>query len=231
MKREVKIIDNFLNPQEFALISQLKGDPAFDWKYASSSDRLPGEEERDWPQLTHVFQDVTTVLSSVSNTSLILSPLLYRLNVAVLLKAKANITAKATEPYHGNWHTDAHIFDLDFDTDFGNVVETSVYYLDDSNGATEMEDGTMVESKANRIAIFPACMKHRVHRNTEGPQSRFVININSVNSAKHPNPEVKGRYEMTMQRFMDTLQSQHQEKRSVYSVGPAGSMSNVRTTL
>jgi hypothetical protein len=49
--------------------------------------------------------------------------------------------------------------------------------MNTNNGYTEFEDGTKVESVANRIVTFPSVTKHRAVSQTD-EQRRVVINFN-----------------------------------------------------
>ena len=68
-------------------------------------------------------------------------------------------------------------------TDFGNNQEklkqwiTSIFYINTNNGYTKFEDGTIVESVANRMLSFPANMKHCGTSCTD-ERRRIVINFN-----------------------------------------------------
>ena len=54
---------------------------------------------------------------------------------------------------------------------------TSIFYVNTNNGYTKFEDGTKVESVANRLLTFPANMKHTGTSCTD-EKTRVVINCN-----------------------------------------------------
>ena len=54
---------------------------------------------------------------------------------------------------------------------------TSIFYMNTNNGYTKFEDGTKVESVANRMVTFPANMKHAETSCTD-EKIRVVINFN-----------------------------------------------------
>ena len=54
---------------------------------------------------------------------------------------------------------------------------TSIFYVNTNNGYTKFEDGTKVESVANRMVTFPANMKHTGTSCTD-EKIRVVINFN-----------------------------------------------------
>ena len=71
-----------------------------------------------------------------------------------------------------------------FHTDMEGVLEekqkqwkTSIFYMNTNNGYTVFEDGTKVESVANRMLTFPSNMKHTGTSCTD-EQIRVVINFN-----------------------------------------------------
>ena len=54
---------------------------------------------------------------------------------------------------------------------------TSIFYVNTNNGYTKFEDGTKVESVANRMVTFPSNMKHTGTSCTD-ERIRVVINFN-----------------------------------------------------
>ena len=70
-----------------------------------------------------------------------------------------------------------------FHTDMAFLLEekakqwtTSIFYVNTNNGYTIFEDGTKVESVANRMITFPANLKHTGTSCTD-QQVRIVINF------------------------------------------------------
>ena len=53
---------------------------------------------------------------------------------------------------------------------------TSIFYVNTNNGYTKFEDGTKVESVANRMVTFPTNMKHTGTSCTD-EKMRIVINF------------------------------------------------------
>ena len=56
---------------------------------------------------------------------------------------------------------------------------TAIFYVNTNDGYTEFEDGTKIESKENRIVIFPTLIKHSGVTCTD-QQNRVVINFNYI---------------------------------------------------
>ena len=53
----------------------------------------------------------------------------------------------------------------------------AILYINDNNGKTILEDGTEIESKANRLLLFDASKPHNSTSCTDA-KSRINININ-----------------------------------------------------
>ena len=56
-------------------------------------------------------------------------------------------------------------------------MTTAIYYLNTNNGYTEFEDGTKIESIANRFFLFDGAIKH-ASTTTTNALARFNINFN-----------------------------------------------------
>ena len=69
---------------------------------------------------------------------------------------------------------------------------TSIFYINTNNGYTEFEDGTVINSVANRLVSFPLNTKHRMATQTD-TQRRIVVNFNylrkSITFANVPSSE------------------------------------------
>ena len=73
-----------------------------------------------------------------------------------------------------------HIDVTDAETNkIGHLMKTSILYMNTNDGYTKFEDGTKVESVANRMVTFPNSMKH-TGTTTSNSEYRLVINFNYV---------------------------------------------------
>ena len=99
-----------------------------------------------------------------------LRPLILQLNAYIIYRIQINLNLRLSEPYTSPWHTDTFGFDA---TGWSN----SVFYLNTNNGYTELEDGTKIESVANRVVTIPLTLSHRGITQTD-EQTRYVINFN-----------------------------------------------------
>ena len=85
-------------------------------------------------------------------------------------KFKANCNYKTLEQNTGWFHTD-------YDDDRKNEMTTSILYMNTNNGGTKFEDGTFVNSLANRMVTFDCLTKHAPVSCTDKDR-RIVVNIN-----------------------------------------------------
>jgi hypothetical protein len=88
------------------------------------------------------------------------------INPTALIRIKANLGGRHHEIQEQGYHTD-----------FTFECRTAVYYLNTNNGYTIFEDGTKVESVANRLVEFNSLLKHSGTSHTD-TKIRSVINLN-----------------------------------------------------
>jgi hypothetical protein len=94
-----------------------------------------------------------------------------QLNVKTLWMARVNVTMAASENFVGDFHVDLHNHPR---RDF---MQSAIYYFNTNNGGTKFEEGTFVQSKANRMVVFPMTMPHAGVWCTNR-KLRYVMNIN-----------------------------------------------------
>ena len=161
----MKVIDNFLSPEEFAPIKEYMMGPEFPWYFLSSVD-YDGENTNKF-QFVHNFIMIET--GRVSNSMGILSPVLNKLDMKHLLKLKANCNPRGDGKNIGEHHVDNGV----------PTALTAVYYINTNNGGTEFQSGEFVESVENRIVIFDSTMAHRGVSCTD-EKVRVLANINYI---------------------------------------------------
>ena len=101
----------------------------------------------------------------------ILADVYSKLNIAVLIKAKANFNIVTDEIIEHGLHIDVE--------QIAGICTTAILYLNTNNGYTIFEDGTKVESLANRLVKFPTGTKHSGTSCTD-IRNRMVINFNYI---------------------------------------------------
>ena len=112
---------------------------------------------------SHLPYDQQTIASQWFS---ILGPILRELNPKSLVRIKANLFPRTGKIEEHGYHTD-----------FPFKCTTSIFYLNTNNGYTKFEDGTIVESVANRLLTFPSLCKHTGSSCTD-EAGRVSINFN-----------------------------------------------------
>ena len=91
----------------------------------------------------------------------------------ILARCKANLLTRTPKHVKNSYHCDL----VGLNKQKLKQLTTSIYYINSNNGYTEFEDGTIVESVANRMLSFPAVLQHRGTSCTD-EKRRIVINFN-----------------------------------------------------
>ena len=94
-------------------------------------------------------------------------PILEKLNIKSMIRAKANLY-----PYSGKT-----LYEHEMHIDYEFPHYAALLSLNTCDGYTKLEDGTKIESVANRIVIFDASQKH-CSTTTTSDFARINININ-----------------------------------------------------
>ena len=91
----------------------------------------------------------------------------------ILARCKANLLTRTPKIIKNSYHCDF----VPLLKKKLKHLTTSIYYINSNNGYTEFEDGTIVESVANRMLSFPTNLQHRGTSCTD-EKRRIVINFN-----------------------------------------------------
>ena len=168
----MEIIDNFLSEEEFKtfLETVLHGD--FPWyRGIKVTDNIVSpikqfQQKGEQTQLCHVFIND----SSGSDKLPSMYPIFNKLKVKEIFRAKINLTYNTGKQVVGGWHND---FDLI------NKNKIAIFYINDNNGFTLLEDGTKILSRANRLVIFNNEVLHTSVSQTN-TEERMVLNIGYI---------------------------------------------------
>tara|TARA_Y100001934_G_C12312255_1_gene755541 strand:- start:713 stop:1234 length:522 start_codon:yes stop_codon:yes gene_type:complete len=107
----------------------------------------------------------------ISNAYNLIEPIVDKEDMSAIVRIKANAITQTEELV---------VFDWAFHCDFGPHADdmmTGIYYVNTNDGYTLFEDGTKVESVANRFVKFPATLMHTGTSCTDDYR-RIVINFN-----------------------------------------------------
>jgi len=179
----MKIEDNFLNQEEFDELQSFIMSVTFDWHYGESQVYPVGELNSDgkiiYPKevdknkfhFAHMFYHAHS--NHQSQQSEFLLPIINRIEPISLIRIKSNLLLRTPDIVEDGFHVDM----TSVSEEKQKQLTTSVFYVNTNNGYTLLEDGTKVESVANRMLTFPSNMKHTGTTCTD-ENTRVVINFN-----------------------------------------------------
>ena len=166
----MNIVDNFLDQKEFDELQKLfiggNYKNGLSWLYQPHID-YPNDLNKF--QFVHGFYRQDAPISSHFAN---LTPIIRTINPLTLLRIKANLLTRTPEIVENIFHTDF----IESEEKLKQLT-TSIFYINTNNGYTEFEDGTKVESVANRMVTFSSTLKHRGTSCTD-EKIRVVINFN-----------------------------------------------------
>jgi len=178
MKKEnIVITDNFLSKEEFIALSDITTELKFPWfyrykYYEMSEDYIDSKEPNELDQFNfiHPFYENAVAVSPYMKQ---LNSLLDLLQPVAIFKITGNLLTRLPNIVQHPFHTDMAFLSEEKLKQW----TTSIFYVNTNNGYTIFEDGTKVESVANRLLTFPANMKHTGTSCTD-EKVRIVINFN-----------------------------------------------------
>ena len=159
--RDVKIINNFLDPKDFISLAQLFFEPFnnFPWFLA----KVNGPQDTCFQFVHTFFHDKKINSAFFKNLFLILE----RLKPKSLIRIKANLLTKSSK-----------IIQHDYHTDYKNCT-TAIFYINSNNGHTKFKNGPLIKSKENTLIKFNSNLKHAGSTCTD-QNVRIVINFNYI---------------------------------------------------
>lgn len=166
---KIAVIDNFLDPSSFKQLQALMvAESWFPWYFNPCITDNEDDDRPHYFQFTHTFYRDNCPQSEHFNA---LMPLLAKLGQPLLVRVKANLLTRTEAVMEHDFHTDAP------ELEPVGRFQTAVFYLNSNDGRTVFEDGTRVESRANRIAIFDSRLRHGGSTCTD-QKTRVVLNLN-----------------------------------------------------
>ena len=167
----MKIVDDFLAQDDFYELQtfMVEPEPALPWYYNSIIDSA---DDVDKFQFVHSFYRDNSIQTPFLEE---LFPILDILRPSAIFRIKANLITKTPNIVENTFHID--MLDSKDSPEKLKYWSTSIFYVNTNDGYTKFEDGTKVESIANRLVTFPANMKHTGTSCTD-ETFRIVINFN-----------------------------------------------------
>jgi hypothetical protein len=159
----LNIIDNFLSEEEFESIHGLMMGSDFPW-YFNNGILVKDKDDTKF-QFTHTFY-----MNSMAQSNFIdrLNPIFTKISANALIRVKSNLQTRSNSVVETGLHTDTNF-----------PCTTAIFYINTNNGYTAFEDGTRVDSVANRLVSFDSNMKHSGTTHTD-TATRVLINFNYI---------------------------------------------------
>ena len=159
----MKITDDTLNKEYFTMLQGVVMGHNFPWEYQA-------RVANPWENNNEHFYFVHRLYERFSPVSSFMEPLdeylVKVLNVKSIIRARVLLY-----PNQGKFiEHDPHI-------DFEYSHNAALLYFNDNDGFTKMEDGTKIESVANRNVIFDGSTSHN-STNCTTEKARFVLAVN-----------------------------------------------------
>jgi hypothetical protein len=152
-----KVINNFLLEKEFNDIKNIIMGGNFPWFY----NPFVNEEDANNFYFTHTFFDYSKVNSNYYE---VLNPVIEKLEIKALIRAKGNLYSKTEQLIEHGKHIDCSF-----------KHKGAIFYVNTNNGFTILEDGTKIESIENRLLMFDSS---KLHSSTNCTDKKCRININ-----------------------------------------------------
>ena len=174
MTTTLQLQDNFLNEQEFTQIKESlfpeNNKLKLPWTFGPINTNLKNgivAAPKYNYYISHIFYDYHNGWNTITSEHFeCMRPLLVNLKPKVIMRIKANVYFWKDKPIEHGYHTD-----FPFDS------TTAIFYVNTNNGYTKFEDGTIVESVANRVVTFPTPIRHTSVSQTDTGY-RITINCN-----------------------------------------------------
>lgn len=160
----ITIIDNFLDDKSFKTLQDHIMGPWFPWVYNDALLTNVSDTSLYDFQFVHTFYKDHKPHSDLLH---ILDPILAKISPAAVLRIKANLNPRTDNLYLHRAHTDVENY----------KCTTALFYINTNDGYTVFEDGTKVESVANRFVSFNSTMMH-AGTSCTNQKIRVVINFN-----------------------------------------------------
>ena len=165
---DIKVIDNFLDKENFSNIKILLLHNEFPWFLSQVLDKELSNTHKYNFQFYHLFYAEENKTSPFFEA---LQPILKKIDPLKIDYIKSNLLTSTYEIIKHGFHVDIPSSPSNY--------RTSIFYVNNCDGYTEFEDGTKVFSKENRFVTFPTKMRHTGTTCTNN-HIRLVINFNYI---------------------------------------------------
>ena len=157
-----ELIEDVLDIETYEELNNKFNGSFFPWFYNDST--IPGADN-NFMFTHHIYRNGQVTSDLYNNILPLLMFCASKTEKINLLRVKANLYTKTNTIEHHADHTD-----LPFEH------KTALFYINNNNGLTVLEDGTKVESVENRLLLFDGSRKH--HSTSSTNDVRININFN-----------------------------------------------------
>ena len=181
--RDIQIFDDLLTKEEYLPIYQYFVDTKTGWNGAGVPWYwVDGIVTVDDGRIHFVSLGYANNQIINSEMFTVLAPIIERINPMALFRIKANLGLPEklqSISEEETLHTDHYCCDPEPEG-YGKKcpMNTGIYYINTNNGYTVFEDGTKVESIANRLVTFPCHTRHGGIPHNDSNKGRIVVNFN-----------------------------------------------------
>ena len=166
-----KIIDNFLDPQDFLEIKSIFESGDVPWYI----DRVVTEESTNDTDYNFQFVHSLYAKHQPQHSGLnYISKILQKITPISIYRIKINLRPRADKINDDYFHLDRQ------DLVKNNIHYTiGIFYLNNNNGYTLLENGTKIKSIENRMLLMSGDTRHSGTTSTDA--NRLLINFNFLN--------------------------------------------------
>tara|TARA_B100000780_G_scaffold262424_1_gene215550 strand:+ start:400 stop:888 length:489 start_codon:yes stop_codon:yes gene_type:complete len=157
-----EVIDNYFDEKYFGKLQHAMMEPAspIGWEY------LPAPSAGNENDLSCMFTHLVFEHKQYSEMFDMFDVMWSMFDIKSLIRIKLNL-------YPSSQTLLEHAVHQDYNFNH----KGAIIYINDNDGFTRLEDGTCIESKANRVLFFDASQPHS-STNCTNAKARFNINVN-----------------------------------------------------
>lgn len=167
--KKVEIFDNFLSDEEFRKIKEVFLGEYFPWYISESITTSEVQEKNLYEKqglfFGHILYANHRPFSEFYNS--LINPFLNRMDVKSIIRIKANLYPYLGKYVEHNFHTDQTF-----------PHSGAIFYINNNNGFTILEDGTKLESVQNRMVFLNTYSILHKSTNCTNDRVRITINFN-----------------------------------------------------
>ena len=167
---KINVYDNFVDKKNWSDIYSELTSHTFPWYWGEvlQDQYLSCDQKNNYQFCHYLYVDSP---HNVSTYISLIQPLLDKIKPDILISVKANLNPRTAKIIEHGYHVD-----YEFNKNF---MTTGVYYINDNNGYTKFDSGSIIDSVANRYVEFPTYLPH-TGSTLSNQQRRIVINFNYV---------------------------------------------------